>query len=66
MERPEPTVREPRVVVPMPPLDEAKTPVTSEEPKLMAPLNKFPVAVERTGRAWFKEVIVEEPTTTKV
>jgi len=39
MERLEPTVKEPRVVVPVPPLSAAKTPDTSLEPKFILPLN---------------------------
>ena len=49
------------VEVPVPPLVADKTPVTSAEPRLMAPLNKAPAAVERTGRAEFKLVMVVEP-----
>ena len=56
-----PTVKDPSVVVPMPPLPDANKPVTSEEPRLMAPLNSWPPEVERTGRATFKEVMVVEP-----
>ena len=56
-----PEVKSPKVVVPMPPLDTANNPVTSEEPRLMAPLNNWPPEVERTGRANDKELIVVEP-----
>ncbi len=38
MDRPDPTVREPKLVVPMPPLETANNPLTSEEPKLILPL----------------------------
>lgn len=54
------------VEVPVPPFETESIPLTSAEPKAIAPLNKAPVAVERTGKAEFKEVIVDEPTTTKV
>ncbi len=63
MDRPDPTVREPKVVVPSPPLETGSMPETSEEPKAIAPLNRAPPAVERTGRAWFKLVMVVEPVT---
>jgi hypothetical protein len=62
----DPTVKLPRVVVPMPPLEDVNTPLTSLEPNAMAPLNSTPVAVERTGRAEVKEDIVVEPETVKV
>ena len=57
----EPTVKLPNVVVPMPPLVVPRTPLTSLEPKAMAPLKSWPPVVERTGRATFKEVMVVEP-----
>lgn len=50
-----------KVVSPLPPLATAKVPVMSEEAKLIAPLNKAPAAVERTGRAWLRLEIVVEP-----
>jgi hypothetical protein len=49
------------VEVPVPPLVTAKTPETSEEPRAMAPLTKAPVVRDLTGRAEFREVMVEEP-----
>ena len=55
------TVRLPRVVVPIPPLETANRPVTSLEPRLIAPLNKAPPLVDLTGRAEEREEIVVEP-----
>ena len=49
----------------MPPLETGRTPVrlltprlpvTSELPRLIAPLNRVPAAVLLTGRAWLREV----------
>jgi len=59
--KPEPTVRLPKVVVPMPPLPVASKPLTSFDPKLMAALNRAPAEVERTGKAWVKDEMVVEP-----
>ena len=57
----EETVKLPSVVVPMPPLETASRPVTSAEPRLMAPLNRAPAAVLLTGRALDREIKVVEP-----
>ncbi len=56
------------VEVPVPPLAGANTPEISEEPevKLIAPLNRAPAEVDRTGRAWLREEMVEEPVTDRV
>ncbi len=61
-----PTKVEPKVEELVPPLAIGNIPVTSLPLKLMAPLNRAPVAVERTGNAAEREVMVEEPTTTNV
>ena len=61
-----PTVKLPRVVVPIPPFDTASKPLTSAEPRLIEPLYKAPAAVERTGKAWVKEDRVVDPLTVKV
>ena len=61
--KPEPRPMLPKVVVPRPPLATASNPVISVEPKFIAPLNKLPEAVERTGRAEVKELMVVEPLT---
>jgi len=50
---------------PVPPLATGKMPETEAELKDTAELYKAPEAVENTGRAEFKLVIVVEPTTTK-
>src|SRR3989344_1081412 len=60
------TVRLPRVVVPIPPLETANRPVTSLEPRLIAPLNKAPPLVDLTGRAEEREEIVVEPKASTV
>ena len=60
-DRPVPKDRLPKVVVPIPPLATPKVPVTSLEPKAMAPLNRAPEAVDLTGRATLKEERVVEP-----
>lgn len=49
------------LLVPVPPLATARTPLTSLLPKAMAPLNNEPPDVERTGRAEVKEEMVVEP-----
>lgn len=60
-ERPVPKDRLPKVVVPMPPLVTCRIPETSEEFKLMAPLNREPPEVDLTGRAEERFVMVVEP-----
>ena len=57
----EETVKEPKVVVPMPPFDTASRPVTSLEPRLIALLNKAPAVVLLTGRADDRLAMVVEP-----
>jgi len=57
----EETVKLPKVVVPIPPLATPKTPLTSDEPRAIAPLNRAPPAVDLTGRAEFRELMVVEP-----
>jgi len=61
-----PTKVVPRVEEPVPPLATARMPEMSDDPevRLIAPLNKAPAAVDLTGKAEVKEVIVVEPTTT--
>jgi hypothetical protein len=60
-DRLEPKDRLPRVVVPIPPLLRANTPLTSAEPRAMAPLNRAPAEVDLTGRAALREEMVVEP-----
>ena len=48
-------------LVPVPPLVTPRMPLTSEEPRAIAPLNKLPAAVLLTGRAEDRLVMVVEP-----
>ena len=66
IDNPDPTVKLPRVVVPIPPLETPNTPETSEEPRAMAPLKRFPDAMLLTGRAEEREEMVVEPVTVRV
>ena len=56
---PEPRPRLPREVVPVPPFETASSPVTSEEPKLIAPLKRLPELSDLTGPATREEIVVE-------
>ena len=51
------------MVEPVPPLATDRVPVMAEEPlaKLIAELYKAPAEVEKTGRAWFRLLMVVEP-----
>src|SRR3989344_8594731 len=60
----EETVKLPRVVVPIPPLETASRPETSLEPKLMAPLNREPDD-ERTTPVPKEERVVEPKALTE-
>ena len=48
-------------LVPVPPLVTPRMPLTSEEPRAIAPLNKLPAAVLLTGRAEERLAMVVEP-----
>jgi hypothetical protein len=60
-DKPLPTVKEPRVEVPIPPLATERIPLTSELPKAMEPLKRLPLLSLRTLPPVDKEEMVVEP-----